>query len=292
MPLGDLGGFFSGDKTAMRFAGDVDDVQQRLLAGGEANAAQQALEFQARTAAQQALGGSSGSPALAARGAAQAGATAASRGVFQAAQMRQNAMTQGAGMAQERILAERARLGNAVGALAGVAGQVGAMAIPGGQAAGAAGLLGSITGGETTDTSQSPAFAGPPAPQGLGQALGNPAGPPAAAPPQGLGQALGSPSGGGLGAQLGAPGPSGFPQSQDELFFDPTRPQLPPTPQPAHAPSPAAAPAQAASSPLAPQGGNPLGAGLAPPPTQGALDERSRLDRMRLLEQLGRLRSQ
>jgi hypothetical protein len=162
MSLGDLGGFFSGDPKAMRFSGQVDDVTNQLLAGGQANAAQNAAVNQSTRLGTMLAGQASGNPALAARAGAAAGTNAAIDGQMAAAQMRQSAQLQGAGMAQQRINAERARQGNAMGALLGMAGSVGAMMIPGGQAGGIAGLAGqAINPNARTNTANSPVYAPP-----------------------------------------------------------------------------------------------------------------------------------
>jgi hypothetical protein len=140
MSLGDLGGFFSGDPTANRFAGRVDDVTGSLLAGGQARSARNAAVNQSTRLGTMLAGQASGNPALAARAGAAAGTNAAIDGQMAAAQMHQAAQIQGAGMAQARIERERARVGNALGSLLGMAGSVGAMMIPGGQAGGITGL--------------------------------------------------------------------------------------------------------------------------------------------------------
>lgn len=146
MALGDLGGFFAGDPLANRFGKRADDNLELLLAGGNAQQARQAATNAATRAVQGTAQAMTGNPALAARQAAQAGAQASAAGQFQALQMEQQARMAGMQEAQRRAERERARVGNAVGALLGMAGSVGSMLIPGGQAAGAAGLAGQATG--------------------------------------------------------------------------------------------------------------------------------------------------
>lgn len=145
--LGQLGGLFAGDSTAFSFKQDVDDVTKNLLAGGQGrtvgNMAAQQADNATRAMSQQ----NTSNPALAARQGAQAGQQARVAGVMQGAQMSQQAQMQGAQMAQQRIEAERARVGNALGAGLGMASQLGAMMIPGAQAAPIAGAVGQMAQG-------------------------------------------------------------------------------------------------------------------------------------------------
>jgi hypothetical protein len=139
--LGQLGGLFGGDSTANAYRQDVDDLQTRLLAGGEARGAEQAAARMARQSTMQAAA-ASGNPALAGRQAGLAAAGAASQAALGGAQMRQQAMVQGGQMAQQRIEAERSRQGQAFGALLGAGAAGASMAIPGvGAAQGALGAL-------------------------------------------------------------------------------------------------------------------------------------------------------
>jgi hypothetical protein len=120
--LGQLGGFFSGDPSVLRFQNRSNDALSSLLAGGEGRFVQRQAGAQAQQQAYGLAANAGGAPALAARQAALAGAQGQAGAAIQGAQMRQQAMTQGMGEAQRRIEAERARQGMAVGAGMNMAG--------------------------------------------------------------------------------------------------------------------------------------------------------------------------
>lgn len=168
--LGQLGGLFSGDSTAFSFKNDVDDVTRNLLNGGQGRAVGSLAAQQANNATQAISQQNTSNPALAARQGAQAGQQARVAGVLQGAQMTQQAQVQGANMAQQRIEAERARVGNALGAGLDAAGSIGAMMIPGAQAGAVANMAQSLIpgmgGGGGTPAPQAPTS--PQAPYGTG----------------------------------------------------------------------------------------------------------------------------